>query len=244
MTSPPRSKVWPSGHAQNVVDFIDNPDGNVANAGLLGPVGKIGWYMPTYMVDQHPELATWEGFMDPELAKLFATAETGDNGQFLGGDPSFVQYDEAIIENLGMPMEVVYAGSEQAILASLDAAYNREEPILIYLWTPHCGAQQIRPHRSGTARLHATSATRRPRTTASIVRLPGRRVVQDRVEGSGRIDPPAVNVVPNMNYTTADQVEMLASVETDGMSVEDAARGLDRRPRGHVEGVAGLNQAR
>ncbi|MEZ5341516.1 MAG: glycine betaine ABC transporter substrate-binding protein [Acidimicrobiales bacterium] len=63
-------EVWPSGHAQNVIDFIDNPDGNVVNAGLLGPVGKIGWYIPTYMVDQHPELATWEGFADPELAGL------------------------------------------------------------------------------------------------------------------------------------------------------------------------------
>ncbi len=26
---------------------------------------------------EHPELATWEGFKDPELAKLFATAESG-----------------------------------------------------------------------------------------------------------------------------------------------------------------------
>ena len=36
--------------------------------------------MPTFVVDEHPELATWEGFMDPELAGLFATAETGESG--------------------------------------------------------------------------------------------------------------------------------------------------------------------
>ena len=41
-------EVWPSGHAQNVADFIDNPDGNVVNAGLLGPVGKIGWFTPYF----------------------------------------------------------------------------------------------------------------------------------------------------------------------------------------------------
>ena len=56
--------------------------------GLLGPEAKIGWYVPTFVVDEHPELATWEGFKDPELAKLFATAETGDLGQFLMGDPT------------------------------------------------------------------------------------------------------------------------------------------------------------
>ena len=54
-----------------------------------------------------PELATWEGFADPEQAKLFATAETGDKGQFLAGDPSWVQYDEEIIPNLGIAMQVV-----------------------------------------------------------------------------------------------------------------------------------------
>lgn len=215
-------EVWPSGHAQNVVDFIDNPDANVANAGLLGPVGKIGWYVPTYMVDQHPELATYEGFQDPELAKLFATAETGDNGQFLGGDPSFVQFDEAIISNLGMPMEVVYAGSEEAILASLDAAYNREEPVLIYLWTPHSAhnkydlTEVALPPYSDECAATAPDGVDCDYPADDLFKI----VSKDLAESS-----PAVNtLLTNMNYTTADQVEMLASVETDGMSVEDAAK--------------------
>ena len=58
-------------------------------------------------IDQHPELATWEGFKDPALAKLFATAETGDQGQFLMGDPSYVTYDEQIIKNLNLPLKFV-----------------------------------------------------------------------------------------------------------------------------------------
>ena len=63
--------------------------------------------MPKFVVDEHPELATWEGFKDPELAKLFATAESGDLGQFLMGDPSYVTYDEQIIANLGLPLKYV-----------------------------------------------------------------------------------------------------------------------------------------
>ena len=111
-------EVWPSGHQENIAQFIEDK-GVVDSLGELGVVGKISWYIPTYMLDDHPELATWEGFTDPENAQLFATAQTGDKGQFIGGDPSFVQYDADIIENLGMELEVVYAGSEQAELAAL-----------------------------------------------------------------------------------------------------------------------------
>lgn len=215
-------EVWPSGHAQNVADFIDASDGNVANAGLLGPVGKIGWYIPTYMVDQHPELATWEGFADPELAALFATAETGDAGQFLGGDPSFVQYDEDIIANLGLPLEVVYAGSEEAILAALDAAYSREEPILIYLWTPHSAhnaydlTEVALPTYSDDC--YATADDGGVDCDYPADEL-FKIVSADLTDNA----PDAATFLSNMSYETSDQVEMLALVETDGLSVADAA---------------------
>ena len=130
-------EVWPSGHADNRADFIDNPDGNVVDAGLLGPIGQIGWFLPAYMVDQYPALATAEGFTDPELAGLFATAETGEAGQILHGDPSWVTFEQDIIDDLGLHLEIVYAGSEEALLAAFDGAFAREEPVLAYFWTPH-----------------------------------------------------------------------------------------------------------
>src|SRR5688572_4875080 len=64
-------EVWPSGHAENIAQYIDDQK-VVENAGELGVVGKIGWYVPTYVVEEHPELATWEGFKDPANAALFA----------------------------------------------------------------------------------------------------------------------------------------------------------------------------
>ena len=71
-------------------------------------MGKIGWYVPTYLVDEHPEIATVDGLN--QNASLFATAETGDKGQMLDGDPSFVSYDKEIVENLNLDFEVVVAG--------------------------------------------------------------------------------------------------------------------------------------
>ena len=74
---------------------------SVVDLGLLGPNAKIGWYVPKFVVDEHPELATWEGFMKPELAKLFATAETGDLGQFLMGDVSWGGIQRFFVEKVG-----------------------------------------------------------------------------------------------------------------------------------------------
>jgi glycine betaine/proline transport system substrate-binding protein len=127
-------EVWPSGVVAEEQAYID--DGSVVDIGELGAIGKIGWFTPQYVIDEHPELATWEGYADPEVAAMFATAETGDNGRFLGTDPSYSQYDEAIIENLGLPFQVVFSGSEASTVAELDTRFAAQEPILMYWWTP------------------------------------------------------------------------------------------------------------
>ncbi|MFM2182196.1 MAG: hypothetical protein RJB61_490 [Actinomycetota bacterium] len=129
-------EVWPSGHAADYETYITGKQ-SVVDLGLLGPEAKIGWYVPKFIVDQHPELATWEGFKDPELAKLFATAETGDLGQFLMGDPSYVTYDEQIIANLELPLKYVVAGSEAALLTAIDQSIADQKPVLMQLWKPH-----------------------------------------------------------------------------------------------------------
>jgi glycine betaine/proline transport system substrate-binding protein len=126
-------EVWPSGHAKDRKQYIDQA-GTVVDGGELGIVGNIGWFTPSYVVEQYPEYATWEGFK--EDADVFATAETGDKGRFLGADTTYSIFDEAIIESLGLDLEVVYSGSEAASLAALDKAVTNEDPILMYWWTP------------------------------------------------------------------------------------------------------------
>jgi glycine betaine/proline transport system substrate-binding protein len=127
-------EIWPSGVTDAETAYFD--EGSVVNIGELGTVGKIGWFTPSYVVDENPALATWEGYMDPAVAETFSTAETGDLGRFLGTDPSYSQYDEQIIENLGLPFQVVFSGSEPATVAELDARFAANEPILMYWWTP------------------------------------------------------------------------------------------------------------
>ena len=128
------TEIWPSGIVEDEQAFID--DGTVVNMGELGMTGQIGWFVPDYVIAEHPEVATWEGLQDPEIAKLFATAETGSDGRFLGTDPSYSQLDQPLIENLDLPFQVVFSGSEAATVAELDSAVAEQKPILMYWWTP------------------------------------------------------------------------------------------------------------
>ncbi len=127
-------EIWPSGITPEEQAFFD--DGSVANIGELGAVGRIGWFVPSYVIDENPALATWEGYLDPEVAATFATAETGDLGRFLATDPSYSQYDEPIIANLELPFQAVFSGSEAATVAELDAKVAAGENIIMYWWTP------------------------------------------------------------------------------------------------------------
>ena len=215
-------EVWPSGHAENVAEYIDGQK-VVENGGLLGPVGVIGWFTPKYMIDQHPEFATWKGFADPELAKLYATAETGDKAQFLAGDPSWVQYEEQIIPNLGLSMQVVVAGSEEAILAALDAAYSREDPVLFYFWTPHSIfakydlVQVELPEYSDECYAKSESG-------GVDCAYPSDDLFKIFWSGLKDYAPDAYTLLKNFNYTTQDQIQMIAAVELDDKSPEEAAR--------------------
>lgn len=215
-------EVWPSGHADAVAEYIDD-QGLVEHGGLLGPVGKIGWYIPSYLLDEHPELATWEGFLEPEAAELFSTAETGDQGQFLTGDPSWTQYEQDIIDNLGLNFQIVTAGSEEAILAALDSAYSREDALLFYFWTPH----------SVHAAYELTEVELPPYSEECYARgeeggidcdYPPDELFKIFWAELADYAPDAYTVLNNMNYSTDDQIQMIAAVELDGLSVEEAAR--------------------
>lgn len=215
-------EVWPSGHAENVAEYIDRQK-LVEYGGELGPVGKIGWYIPSYMLEEHPELATWEGLKDPTNAALFATAETGDKGQFLTGDPSWTQYEDDIIANLGLNFQIVAAGSEEAILAALDAAYSRQAPLLFYFWTPH----------SIHAKYDLTEVALPPHSDECYAKAESGGVDCDYPPdplfkifwaGLAEAAPDAYAFLKAMHYSTEDQIQMIAAVELDGKSVEEAAR--------------------
>ena len=178
--------------------------------------------MPAYMLNDHPELATWEGFANPDNAKLFATAETGDKGQFLAGDPSWVQYDADIINNLGLDMQVVTAGSEDAVVAALTSAYSRQEPIVFYFWTPHSIHAQydlvqveLPPYSDECYAKAESGGVDCAYPSDDLFKIASASLKDEA--------PDAYQFLKNFNYTK-DQIEMIAAVELDEKSPEEAAK--------------------
>ncbi|MGQ0670042.1 MAG: ABC transporter substrate-binding protein [Actinomycetota bacterium] len=216
-------EVWPSGHAEDYATYIEG-GGGVVDGGKLGVIGNIGWFIPTYLLDEHPELATWEGLNDN--ASLFATAETGDKGQMLDGDPSFVSYDAEIVENLGLDYEVVVAGSEAALLAELGQAYQNQEPILLYWYTPHWANQQ---YDMTEVELPAVTEA----CSDAALNNDGDGYACDYAEDvlfkafNAELEtraPAAFAFLSGMTYDNPSQEAIAFSIDVDGLSPEDAAQ--------------------
>lgn len=111
--------------------------GIIEDLGPLGVVAKSAWYVPTYVAEEYPEVTTWEGLNNPEIVELFSTPGTGSRGRLLSGNPVWNVHLEQLIDNLELNYQVVYAGSEEEQLVQIDEAYQNQEPILFYLWSPH-----------------------------------------------------------------------------------------------------------
>lgn len=220
-------EIWPSGHAKDYDEYIKTA--KLEDLGPLGVVGKIGWFIPTYMLADHPELATWEGFKDPANAALFKTAETGDAGQFIGGDPSFVQYDEAVIKNLGLNLKVVFAGSQQAELAALDAAYAKQAPFLFYYWTPEATFAKYDLTNVTLPAYSAECEAKGPE--ARDCDYPEDVLYKAAWAGLKDAAPDAYAFLKAMNYTNEDQIFMLGLVGNEGKTVDQAAQAwVDANP--------------
>lgn len=124
-------EVW--GHYVHYQQLVVH-EHKMINAGLEGPVGSIGWYVPTYLMKEHPSLATWQGVKKDW--KLFVTPQSSPQGQFLDGSPSYVTNDAAIIKSLHMNYKVIYAGSEATQLAEIETDYAAKKLVIFYWYTP------------------------------------------------------------------------------------------------------------
>jgi glycine betaine/proline transport system substrate-binding protein len=124
-------EVW--GHSPLYAQYVKG-NHKVLDAGLEGPGGNIGWYVPTYLVQQHPELKTWKGVQKDW--KLFVTPQSSPQGQFLDGSPSYVTNDQALVTNLKINLKVVFAGTEAAQLTEIESDYKAKKPVIFYWYTP------------------------------------------------------------------------------------------------------------
>jgi glycine betaine/proline transport system substrate-binding protein len=98
---------------------------------------KEEWWYPSYMKELCPGLPNWEALKDPACAEAFSTAETAPKGRYLGGPVTWGGFDDERVEALDLPFEVIHAGTDAALFAELESAYQRKAPILLWIYAPH-----------------------------------------------------------------------------------------------------------
>lgn len=139
-------EFWPS-YSPEKATFISKwgGDGSVEYFGDVGYIGSSGWYVPRYVVEGDaergikavaPDLKTWEDLN--RYKEVFAQPETAPKGRLVATPIAAWQGEDAArVKGLGLDYVTVVLGSETAHWAELKGAFERGEPILIYMWAPH-----------------------------------------------------------------------------------------------------------
>jgi glycine betaine/proline transport system substrate-binding protein len=219
-------EVWNSAHMEDYAEYIDNRQ-TIEYGGELGMVGRVGWYIPTYVAEQNPNLTTWEAYINPENAALFATDESNGKGVIFAGDRYWGHYEEDIIRNLNLQLEVVYAdegsNGEDVLIEQLDEAYQAQKPILIYFWEPHW-VQAVYDLTLVTLPPYSDECYETANSGGVDCDYPTENLYKIFWAGLADYAPEAHTFLQNFSYTTDDQNRMQANVIIENMTAEEAAR--------------------
>jgi glycine betaine/proline transport system substrate-binding protein len=111
--------------------------GNTENLGEHDMAAKEEWWYPIYMKEKCPGLPNWEALKEPACVEAFSIPETAPKGRYLGGPVTWGGYDDERVVALGLDFEVIHAGTDAALFAELESAYQRQAPILLWIYSPH-----------------------------------------------------------------------------------------------------------
>jgi glycine betaine/proline transport system substrate-binding protein len=195
----------------------------VVNLGGNGITGVIGWYIPRYLLKQYPQFKTWKGLKGKE--KVFASPEA-PQGMFLGGDPSYVQKDRALIKGLGLNFKHVVAGAEPAQVARWTQLYKQKKPVLFYWYDPqYLNSQydlvQVQlPKRFASCQDDEKKGGDPKKYACAYPSYRLDKLVSGKFAKSGS---PALKVIRNFKWTSADQNTVSYYVSGKKMSKDKAA---------------------
>ena len=215
------------GHPDLEKKFIaDAGDGSAADMGPTGNVGIIGWYVPPWLAEKYPDILDYKNLN--KYADQFATSESGGKGQFLGADPSYVQFDEAIVSNLDLDFKVVFSGSEAASITAFQQAEKKKEFLIGYFYAPQwlfadlpLAQVALPPYEEGCQDDPAKVACDYPETVL-------KKVVSTSWADEGSA---AVDLVQGFEWTNEDQNLVAKYISEDGMDPADAAaKWVDENP--------------
>jgi glycine betaine/proline transport system substrate-binding protein len=175
--------------------------------------------VPPWMAEEYPDILDWENLN--KYADMFQTSESGDKGQLLDGDPSFVTNDEALVKNLQLDYKVVYAGSETALITAFRQAEAKKTPVIGYFYEPQWFLSEIK-----LVKVNLPPYTAGCDANAEKIACDYPKYVLDKIVSKKFADAngPAYQLVKNFTWTNDDQNQVAKSIAQDKMKPEDAAK--------------------
>lgn len=187
--------------------------------GSNGNKGIIGWYVVPWLAAKYPDITNWKNLN--KYASIFKTSESGSQGAFLDGDPSYVTNDAAIIKNLKLNFKVIYTGSEAALITSFRNAQAQKKPMIGYFYEPQWFLAQV-PLVHVTLPAWKSGCDANPKTVAcDYPPYALNKVASAKFMSSGS---PAATLLKNFSWTNADQNSVAKSLAVDKLSDDAAAK--------------------
>ena len=197
---------------------------SVVFVGSNGLTGHIGWFIPKYLLKQYPQFKTWRGLKGNE--DVFKSAESGSQGMFLGGDPSYQQKDKELIEALGLDFKHVTVGAEPAEVARFSQLIKQRKPVIFYWWTPQYLNAQLNlaevtlPPRFKNCQDDGSQGGDVKKYRCAYAAAPLKKLFSKKFVQSGS---PAVKVLRKFKWSNADQNLVAKWIAGDRMKPDKAA---------------------
>ncbi len=198
-------------------------EGKVERLGkVLTPGGVEGWWIPTYIVDEHPELKTIEGIMaNPELVDARFNNCPDGWGCRIVNDNLIKALD---LEASGI--EVFNHGSGETLASSMASAVQSEEPWFGYYWGPTVPLGKFDMTRVDLGEYNEAAHTanqNRDNPDPQVSDFPAAPVLTSVTTDFREREPEVAEMLSKMTFETDTMSQVLAWKSDNNASAEEAA---------------------
>jgi glycine betaine/proline transport system substrate-binding protein len=206
------------GHDDLKKKYIDQEKVAVED-GETGNKGVIGWYIPPWLAQAHPDITNWQNLN--KYATNFGSAQSGGKGAFLDGDPSYVTNDAALVRNLKLNFKVIFTGSEDALIQAFRTAQEQKKWVIGYFYEPQWFLSEV-------PLAHITLPAWAPRcdAVAAEVKCDYEHYYLDKIASTkfANSGSPAATLIKNFHWTNADQNSVARDIAENHMTDDNAAK--------------------
>ncbi|KAG2379277.1 hypothetical protein C9374_007416 [Naegleria lovaniensis] len=191
--------------------------------GELGPQGRIGWYIPEFMLSTRGGNSELDQFV-----RSYRYFRTTPEYRLVTGSTGWAMVDKQIVRNLKLNLKVEQPpenGTELYLMNQLDNAQRDKTPVVVALWTPH----QIFSSPHPPQRVYLPSYSEDCRKQSNIERglvdcdYPPTTLSKIQTDAVLKLPQQVQIFLKKFKYQSADQIQMMGDIYYKQMDPRDAA---------------------